>query len=91
MAKIADFGLSKLVNVLSHENSGLLYDDTTTANRGGALRWLAPELLGAEDGEDSDSATPPPFTKETDVYSYGMMMIEVQFLQWSLWLSTLVD
>lgn len=55
---------------------GLLSADTTTANRGGPVRWLAPELLGL-DGEDNDDETRPRLTKQTDVYSYAMVIIEV--------------
>ncbi len=44
----------------------------TTSNTGNA-RWLAPELI---DSTDNELAVTSP-TKKTDVYSYGMSMLEL--------------
>ena len=75
VAQLADFGLSSLVDDVMHEFPHVLSADTTTANRGGAVRWLAPELLG--DGDDD--APRMRLSKETDIYSYAMVIIEVGF------------
>ena len=63
---------------ISHEFPDLLTEDTSTYNRGGAVQWLAPELFEMDDGDDPKVR--PLLTKETDIYSYGMVMIEVVWL-----------
>jgi len=71
---IADFGLSRVFEDLSQdpEYPESFSDDTSTGNRGGAIRWFAPELV------DGQYDLPRPMlTPETDVYSLAMVMIEV--------------
>ena len=89
MAQLTDFGLSKVMDDMSHEIPGLLLDETSTANRGGAMRWLAPELLGLDESDDDDNPFRPPLTRETDVYSYSMVMIEV-FARFFIWIQSIL-
>ena len=65
---ICDFGVSRIV-----EHSGF-----TTDSLGGVTRYMAPELFGPED-EDLGSAEffAPIITKESDVYSFAMVGVEV--------------
>lgn len=65
-AKITDFGLAKVK--LESSQSTLLGG----ANVGGSLRWMAPELL-LEEGAKS--------TKASDVYSFGMVLLEISSRQ----------
>ncbi|ACE06732.1 hypothetical protein Aasi_1443 [Candidatus Amoebophilus asiaticus 5a2] len=62
-AKITDFGLAKIK--ISSSISTLV-----GGQKGGSLRWMAPELLTAEEEETSN-------TKASDVYSYGMVLWEL--------------
>jgi serine/threonine protein kinase len=41
---------------------------------------MAPELLGLENDNDSDAEVEPVITKKTDVYSLGMVGLEVGFV-----------
>ncbi|MHB9148203.1 MAG: ankyrin repeat-containing serine/threonine-protein kinase [Candidatus Amoebophilus sp.] len=63
-AKITDFGLAKIK--ISSSISTLL-----GGQKGGSLRWMAPELLTAEEEEETSN------TKASDVYSYGMVLWEL--------------
>ena len=69
--QLSDFGLSLIVNDLLQDDPDLLSTETSTANQGGALRWLAPELLGLPDSPAYK------LTKQTDIYSFAMTIIEV--------------
>jgi len=59
---LADFGLSKLMQ------DAMAITPGTSLRAAGALQWMAPELL-----EEEFAAV----TKETDIYSFGMMAIEI--------------
>lgn len=76
MPLLADFGLSRVLNIISQtsKSSSLLLNDTTTNNRGGAIRWLAPELLGLDKTDDDLNLSS---TRASDVYSFAMVIIEV--------------
>ena len=65
MACIADFGLSTLLTQLGGSTFAATYQAK------GTVRWMAPELLDPED----DSQTTP--TTQTDVYSFGTIMLQV--------------
>lgn len=73
---LSDFGLARVVEDIASDYPEWVSADTTTANRAGAVRWLAPELLGLNDEHGN---TRPLLTTETDVYSLAMVIIEVSF------------
>ncbi|KAF8601639.1 kinase-like protein [Ceratobasidium sp. AG-I] len=52
--------------------STLRFSETSKAG-GGTVRWMAPELILLEEGED---APPPTRNAKTDVYALGMTMLE---------------
>ncbi|KAF8708350.1 kinase-like protein, partial [Rhizoctonia solani] len=65
--RISDFGLSRAV-----KNSDTPTGYTTSAFHG-SMRWMSPELHYAdEDGR------PPAFTPASDVWAFGMVMLEVE-------------
>jgi len=64
-ARIADFGLSRATDISSAGYS-------TGWRVAGNARWQAPELL-----QDSDSGQLPQRTKESDVFAFGRVMIEI--------------
>ncbi|KIJ12211.1 hypothetical protein PAXINDRAFT_83235, partial [Paxillus involutus ATCC 200175] len=70
-ACISDFGLSVLLTELGKSTY------TESRHVEGALRWIAPELLDNEVPEDEDN--PPHLfpTPQSDVYSFGMVMLQV--------------
>lgn len=86
--------MSSVAEDISLEYPELLSADTTTVNRGGALRWLAPELLGGPDDDDEDidedyehndiPPVRPRLTTETDIYSFAMTIIEVHLRSCSI-------
>ena len=66
---ICDFGCSR---ILEHSES-------TTIFTGGAARYTAPELFGPEDADaDSVDSFVRVTTKESDVYSFAMVGVEVR-------------
>ncbi|KIJ13324.1 hypothetical protein PAXINDRAFT_81404, partial [Paxillus involutus ATCC 200175] len=70
-ACISDFGLSMLLTELG----GQTY--AASRHAAGALRWTAPELLAhwvPKDKEDPLYVFPTP---QSDVYSFGMVMLQV--------------
>jgi len=70
-ACISDFGLSVLLTELG--------ESTYTESRhvGGALRWIAPELLDNEVPEDEEHPLHLFPTPQSDVYSFGMVILQV--------------
>lgn len=64
---LCDFGRSK---ILDHAGFTTIF--------AGAARYMAPELLSPED--DADEEFTPVITKETDVYGFGMVGLEVRSL-----------
>lgn len=78
---MADFGLSKIMEVASGDSS----HGTTTANAG-ATRWMAPELFHAEPSEYPPSC-PSPFSGGPLMGTPGSReFIEVSLIQtiWSV-------
>ncbi|TEB37673.1 kinase-like protein [Coprinellus micaceus] len=66
-ACLADFGLSRILEVRGF----------TTKSSGGTCRWMAYELVvPPEDEEDNDDYVPP-LTRETDVWAFGMTILQV--------------
>lgn len=66
---LADFGRSKIIG-----SGGF-----TTVLFAGALRYMAPELLAPPEGasaEDEENFDPD-LTKESDVYGFGMLGLQV--------------
>ncbi|KIJ13858.1 hypothetical protein PAXINDRAFT_13406 [Paxillus involutus ATCC 200175] len=69
-ACISDFGLSRLLTELGGSTFA-------TSHQGpGTLRWTAPELLGLQ---EPDEENPPGIvpTPQSDVYSFGMIMLQI--------------
>lgn len=50
--------------------------DFTTANIAGSCRWTAPEVLDPPE-EDEEKPLSAVLTRETDVYAFGMTVLEV--------------
>ena len=65
--RISDFGLSRAV-----KNSDVPSGYTTSTFHG-SLRWMSPELH--EPGEDG---RPPPFDIGSDIWAFGMVILEVR-------------
>ncbi|EPQ54916.1 kinase-like protein, partial [Gloeophyllum trabeum ATCC 11539] len=74
-ARFADFGLSRF----SEATKGAY----TTATREGSTRWTAPELFPDSD-EDEGEGPCIRRTRQTDVYVYGCLCLEVRFVHVSL-------
>ncbi|KAB5596481.1 Rap guanine nucleotide exchange factor [Ceratobasidium theobromae] len=66
-ALLADFGLSKIVA----EEEGAAVASTSLENAGSS-RWMAPELFQVDASTSSSSVTP-----QSDVWSFGMLCLEV--------------
>ena len=47
----------------------------------GTMRWLAPELIGTDMdySEETDDDQVPQPTKQTDIYAFGMVLLEVRY------------
>ncbi|KIJ09596.1 hypothetical protein PAXINDRAFT_102218 [Paxillus involutus ATCC 200175] len=70
-ACISDFGLSTLLTNLG----GSTY--ATSSHAGGTLRWTAPELLDPQVPEDEDNPVDVSPTPQSDVYSFGRIMLQI--------------
>ncbi|TFK44943.1 kinase-like domain-containing protein [Crucibulum laeve] len=66
-ATLTDFGLSRML-----ETSGF-----TTKTVGGTCRWMAYELLAPCEDDDDDEEFTPPLTTESDVWAFGMTVLEI--------------
>ena len=64
---LADFGLSSIASDIHSANS-------STTNGGGSVRWSAPELAGPVVDQKE---TRMKHTKQSDIYSLAMVIIEV--------------
>ncbi|KAG9100839.1 hypothetical protein FS749_012558 [Ceratobasidium sp. UAMH 11750] len=65
--RISDFGLSRAV-----KNSDVPTGYTTSTFHG-SLRWMSPELH-----EPDEDGRPPPFSIGSDIWAFGMVMLEIQ-------------
>ena len=77
-ALICDFGRSRIL-----EQSGF-----TTAFECGVARYMAPELFGPQDADiESINSFVPVRTKKSDIYSFGMVGVEVSSFcsNWFSW------
>ena len=61
---IADFGLTFIID----------HGEFTTNKIAGPARWTAPEILDPPGDNEND----PPYSKASDVFAFGMTMIEVR-------------
>ena len=79
--RLADFGLAQVITELTDDHPEVLVNDTASKHPGGCVRWSAPELIILDDTEHRPRSRPSP---ETDIYSYGMVVLEVRskFLVW---------
>ena len=66
---MADFGLAVVIDESTARN--------TTCRGEGTTRWMAPELLYPELFGFTDKQLP---TKSTDIYAFGMTILEVRTL-----------
>lgn len=67
-ACLADFGLS---TVLYNTDS---LSRTTTGGTKGTIRWMSPELLGLNEGNDTEGRP----ARESDIYALSMVFWEVK-------------
>ncbi|CAE6518215.1 unnamed protein product [Rhizoctonia solani] len=65
--RVSDFGLSRAVK------SSDMPTGYTTSTFHGSMRWMSPELHQAD-----DNGRPPPFTPASDIWAFGMVMLEVE-------------
>lgn len=65
-ALISDIGIYTVVS----------QSDFTTANIAGSCRWTAPEVLDPPE-EDEEKTLSAVLTRKTDVYAFGMTVLEV--------------
>lgn len=73
-ACIADFGISTIAKPRVDANTGST-PSLASFTPGESLRWMSPELL---DPKKFGASDPRP-TKESDLFSLGMVIYEVQF------------
>ena len=74
VAKITDFGLARIIDSQATQACG-------SSGRGrGSFRWLAPELLTiGDEGSIRDTG----LSRESDVYSFGCVCLEVRCISYS--------
>lgn len=73
--KIADFGLARVLE----SNSTVMQ---SSYNAHGHFRWQAPELLNPDilRGQGEEDSITPGHAKETDVYSFASVCLEVGWI-----------
>ena len=69
-ARLGDFG-----------NARFMDPKGSTISFAGTTRWLAPELTGTDMdySEETDDDQVPQPTKQTDIYAFGMVLLEVRY------------
>ncbi|EJD46565.1 kinase-like protein [Auricularia subglabra TFB-10046 SS5] len=70
-ALLADFGLSPLIDRMSSNSTALVARNHST------LRFAAPEILTDEAIDADDPERPRSTTRETDVWAFGMLIIQL--------------
>lgn len=65
-ARISDYGLAFIIEP----------SEFTSIKTAGACRWTAPEIMNPPE-DDAANESPALFTKESDVYAFAMVVIEV--------------
>ena len=68
---VSDFGRSKIIN-----EKGF-----TTSTVAGSRRYIAPEIIWQSGGSDDDEDFIAILTKESDVYAFSMVGVEVSLFQ----------
>lgn len=72
-AVLCDFGLASITADAESAHA-------STANSAGSIRWMAPERLSIFDGSSEQAPRAVRVTKESDMYSLAMVVIEVRTL-----------
>ena len=69
-ARLGDFGQARFMDRKRY-----------TMSFAGPMRWLAPELIGTDMdySEETDDDQVPQPTKQTDIYAFGMVLLEVRY------------
>lgn len=70
-AVLCDFGLASITADAESAHA-------STVNSAGSIRWMAPERLSIFDGSSEPSPNAFRVTKESDMYSLSMVVIEVR-------------
>ena len=70
-ALLCDFGLASITADAESEHA-------STVNSAGSIRWMAPERLSIFEGDPEPQQTAIRVTKESDMYSLAMVVIEVR-------------
>ena len=70
-AVLCDFGLASITADAESAHA-------STVNSAGSIRWMAPERLSIFDGSPEPAPTAVRVTKESDMYSLAMVVIEVR-------------
>ena len=70
-AVLCDFGLASITADAESAHA-------STVNSAGSIRWMAPERLSIFDGNSEPAPNAMRVTKESDMYSLAMVVIEVR-------------
>jgi len=70
-AMLCDFGLASIT-------ADAVSPHASPVNSAGSIRWMAPERLSIFDGSLEPAPTAVRVTKESDMYSLAMVVIEVR-------------
>ena len=70
-AVLCDFGLASITTDAEPAHA-------STMNSAGSIKWMAPERLSIFDGDPESAPTTVRVTKESDMYSLAMVVIEVR-------------
>jgi serine/threonine protein kinase len=68
--RIYDFGLAFIIEP----------SNFTSIKTAGACRWQAPEILSPPEGNTNGDDSLALFTKESDIYAFAMILIEVNHI-----------
>lgn len=75
-ARICDYGLAFIIEP----------SEFTSVKTAGACRWTAPEIMSPDEiVQDADADDSPPlFTEKSDIYAFGMTLLEVHIVSVSV-------